>query len=409
MTVRVCLASQLFHPYYAGGALRYMRYLPGLAQRDIEITVFTGTPSTQRSEAFAIENRWGHLKEGYLLPTTYVNDTPVFRVRLPDERDRRRGLAYGTYLQEFLQQASTKFDLVQFLPLPLWVTPSAWRLKRQKIPVIATYNLISNNQFSKWSYTTFKQRLPLQVVNTVVVQTALMKDKLQTMGVKSEIEVIPNGVDLKRFHPAKDQQEKNEIRRSLGFTEEDLLLLMVGSVEPRKGIDRLLAAWNEFASELENVHLIIAGPRPDLENPQYASFRKQLDQLVKISGAAARIHFVGNVDDITTYYKAADIFTFSSKREGLPNVVLEAMASRLPVITWPFIGLSSELGHPGKQYCLVDGDVTQYGQQLKLLLLDAEKREKLGHSAYEWVLQQMNIDHMLDRYANLYRQLSHQN
>lgn len=408
MTINLCLASRLFYPYYAGGALRYKRYLPGLAERDVRVQVVTGTPSKQRAEAFNSENTWEGVPVGELLPITYVNQTPIYRVRLPDQNERRRDWVYGDQVLQFVRSASPQFDLIQFLPLPLWLTPAVLRLRRQKIPLISTYNLFDNNRSSqKFSWQALSRRIPQQLVDLIIVQSTSMRDGLRQLGVKTRIEVIPNGVDLEHFKPAPSQEAKVELRRHLNLPENDVLLLMVGSVEPRKGIDQLLAAWNVIAADCDQVRLIIAGPRPDLENPDYLGFHHELEALLDASAQRERVHFVGEVGNVADYFRAADIFVFSSRREGLPNVVLEAMATALPVVTMPFVGLSEELGEPGEHFWLAERDAGAFGTAVKKLLSNPEHRHRLGKAGHEWVTSQMNLEHILDRYTNLYWEVAH--
>ncbi|NJL45279.1 MAG: glycosyltransferase family 4 protein, partial [Leptolyngbyaceae cyanobacterium SM2_3_12] len=71
------------------------------------------------------------------------------------------------------------------------------------------------------------------------------------------------------------------------------------------------------------------GPRLDQSDPALAPFGQRLEALLEASGTRERVHFVGRVDNVEAYLQAATLFVFPSRREGLPNVVMEAMASGL--------------------------------------------------------------------------------
>jgi glycosyltransferase involved in cell wall biosynthesis len=231
-----------------------------------------------------------------------------------------------------------------------------------------------------------------------------MRDNLREFGITTRIEVIPNGVDLCRYGAIVAPENRQKMRQTLGINDDAPLIVTVGAVEPRKGTDLLLEAWGYLARACEHAHLVIVGPRPDLTNPDYAAFRRKLDTLLTASGAANRVHFVGQVDNVADYLQTADLFVFTSRREGLPNVVLEAMASRLPVIMTPFIGLSDELGRAGENYLLADFQPEAIGNQMQMVLSQPKLQRKLGLAARQWVEANMDIEATLDHYAALYRE-----
>ena len=186
------------------------------------------------------------------------------------------------------------------------------------------------------------------------------------------------------------------------------MLLFVGSVIPRKGVDLLLDAWARRAGSWPRTHLVIAGPREDRDRPDLEFFGQRLQTLRAASGAPDRVHFVGLVDQIQDYMRAADVFIFPSRREGMGNVVLEAMASALPVVLTPFVGFPTELGRPDKHFILADRNPASLGAVVDRLLENAELRQLLGRQAREWVQDRLDMEDSLDRYASLYRELADQ-
>ncbi len=406
--LKLCLASQLYHPYYAGGAMRYRSYLPGLRERQICAEVFTGTPSQERSEKFNAGQTAQTLSPGQLLPVEMDQQSPVYRVQLADKSSWQRVMQFGQALVTFCQQPETGPDVIQFLPLPPWSVPALRKLRRLNIPLTYAYNLINSPPTSLMGRIRYLATRYLQfpLLDCVIVQSSVMAQTLRDAGVNGRIEIIPNGVDTIRFTPAQETAVRLQIRQSLGIDQNAPVIIYVGAVEPRKGSDLLLAAWAKIALEFPAAHLVLVGPRLDLTDPALVRFQQKLADLIQASASADRVHFVGRVENVEAYLQAADLFVFPSRREGLPNVVMEAMATGLPVITTPFIGLSAELGQAGEHYLLVEHDADNLYQMTRQVLLRDLLREQVGRNGRNWVETRLDMETILDRYAMLYRELA---
>ncbi len=410
-SIKLCLASRFYHPIYSGGAQRFRRYLPGLRNRNIKTRVFTGTPTLKRAKAFNTQITWQDASVGQMMPLQITDDVPVHRLRLPDAGMRRSDMLYSRQLANFCQQPIYRADLVQFLPLQLWYAPALLQFRRKKIPTVATYNLLrkrpsqSINRFLQDRY----WRFPFQLVDCVLVNSSFMRENLRSVGVTTRIEVIPNGVNINHLHPEKTGQTRQKIRHILGIDQDTNVIISVGSVEPRKGTDLLLEAWSHLAQAGRSSRLLIVGPRPDQQNPAFAQFHQKLKTLIAASGAPEKVHFVGQVNNVADYLRAADLFVFTSRREGLPNVVLEAMAAALPVIMTPFMGLSSELGQPNRHYRLTERNPQLLAEAINQLLDKRELRQQLGESARQWVEIELDVEKSLDQLAALYTELARPN
>jgi glycosyltransferase involved in cell wall biosynthesis len=132
---------------------------------------------------------------------------------------------------------------------------------------------------------------------------------------------IPNGVDAERFAPA-DAAERARLRAALGVAGEAPVLLFVGSLEPAKGTDDLLAAFREVARARPEARLLLAGPGRPREERRLRALARDLPGVV----------FLGPRRDVEGLYRAADLFLFPSHTEGFGLCVLEAMASGCPVV-----------------------------------------------------------------------------
>jgi glycosyltransferase involved in cell wall biosynthesis len=118
------------------------------------------------------------------------------------------------------------------------------------------------------------------------------------------------------------------------------------------------------------------------------------------------VHFTGRVNNVADYLRAADLFVFPSVREGLPNVVLEAMATAVPVIMLPFAGRAQELGRPGEEYVLVERDAAALARAIGDLLAQPGARRRLGAAGQRWVQEEMALDDTLDKLNAIYRDVA---
>jgi glycosyltransferase involved in cell wall biosynthesis len=137
-----------------------------------------------------------------------------------------------------------------------------------------------------------------------------------------------------------------------------------------------------------------------------APFHRYLQNTIAGANAEDRVIFTGPVSNVEDYLRAADLFVFPSRREGMPNVVPEAMACALPVVSTPFIGLPAEFGDPGTHYVLSSWDPVELAGDVGRLLVNADKRYILGRNARYWVEQNLDVNQSLDRYTALYGELA---
>jgi glycosyltransferase involved in cell wall biosynthesis len=167
---------------------------------------------------------------------------------------------------------------------------------------------------------------------------------------------IPNGVDTARFFPS---------ARPSGTTCE---LLFVGRLAPQKGVDILL---NALARIPKGWRLRIAGDGPE---------RERLSALAATLGLEGRVDFLGwtQRDALPELYRSADVFVFPSYDEGMPNVVLEALASGLPIVATRIAG-NDQLVAEGENGTLVPpGDPSAFASALMPLIADHALRATLG-------------------------------
>jgi glycosyltransferase involved in cell wall biosynthesis len=194
---------------------------------------------------------------------------------------------------------------------------------------------------------------------------------LRKLGVTSQIEVVPNGVELDRFQ----QTYQDDGRSELGFTAEDILLVYSGRLGPEKNIGFLLRAFSGAAEAVDRVHLLLIGGGPEEEN---------LKKLASQLGITNRVHFIGMIEYelMPRFLSMCDLFVTASVTEVHPLSVIEAMASGLPALGIHSVGVG-DIIEDSRTGLLASQNQAAFASKMTRLCLDRGLRLKMGNSARE--------------------------
>jgi len=215
---------------------------------------------------------------------------------------------------------------------------------------------------------------------------------------RHRIHHIPNGVDVRRFHrlPASQVQAQ---RAALGVSTDQPVALYVGVLDQRKNILWLAEQWVAHDAFGTGALLLAVGPqgRDDVDG----RLRARLLELAQRQPTRVKVHDFHA--DVVPYYQCADLLVLPSTKEGLPNVVLEAMACGLPCVAARASG-SRELivdGHTGFTY--EPADVEGLGNAVRHCL--GEGRAMLRENAVRIAQQRYSISTVTDAYQTIYARL----
>ncbi len=219
-------------------------------------------------------------------------------------------------------------------------------------------------------------RLIWKNASALVANSSGLKDFALAFCDRYPVEVIPNGVDTGFF------------RERVPGPEGELRLLFVSRLLERKGLQYLLPHLEDIEKETgKRVSLTVVGDGP---------YRPELERITAETGNGARVRFMGQRDkeELPDFFSNADIFVFPSKREGMPNAVLEAMASALPVVMTPCEG-SKEL---------IDGNGVIAKGEFYLSVLEAVRSgrlEEMGRKSLERARDIFSWSAAADRYLKI--------
>ncbi len=215
--------------------------------------------------------------------------------------------------------------------------------------------------------------------SAVIANSKGLRDLAAAFDSTIDIPIIPNGVDLETFSaPERDWSSPR--------------ILSVGRVVHQKGFDLALRAL----ADLKDLdwQWSIAGDGPQ---------RPVLQAMAEEHGLQNRIRFLGwlTADQLKEQYNAANLFLFPSRHEGMPNAVLEAMASGLPVVATRIAG-NEELVVNGETGALVPPeDVDALREALKPLLVGAQRREQMGRAARQRVESSFGWNRVAEQYQSI--------
>ncbi len=234
------------------------------------------------------------------------------------------------------------------------------------------------------------------LADAVTVQSQGVMDELCHRGVvkPSHTHVIPNSIDIARFEAVCSRERT---RRDLGVPEGRFLWLAAGRLHVQKDYPNMLNAFAEVSRRHPKASLLIAGQ---------GSLEGEIRSMIQRLGLSERVSLLGLRQDLPELFAACDALVLSSAWEGMPVVVLEAMAARRPVVATsvgavPEMIANGETGvvvPPGNHAVLADG-------MIRLMELPSEAKSAIVERAYQRVCSEFSHEAVLDQWEALFGQL----
>lgn len=244
---------------------------------------------------------------------------------------------------------------------------------------------------SRWPLRLDRLTNPLVAMNVCVSQ-AVADFSVEVAGLpRRKIVVIPNGVDVERFASARPID-----LASLGIPSEARILAAVGRLDRQKGLVHLIDAAQAIVPRYGDVHFLLVGDGPE---------RDTLIRQVAEQGLSGRVHFAGWRPDVPSILRSVYGLVLPSLWEGMPNVVLEAMAAGLPVVATRVEGVD-ELVVPDETGVLIPpASVPDLVNGLQTILADPERARSLGKAGFQRVKSLFSWEKSTSNYDELYRRL----
>lgn len=207
-----------------------------------------------------------------------------------------------------------------------------------------------------------------------------------------QVTVIPNGVTL----PAATR-DAAVVRAEWGIPEGELLVLAVGRLHRQKGFATLIAAFAAVRPQVPvPARLLIVGDGPE---------RGQLERLIRVHGLGESVILTGRRDDVPDLMLAADLFVLSSLWEGMPNVLMQAMAAGLPVVATQVEGVEELLSDQKYGLIVTPGSVEELGAAMHRLLTNRELAWRYSEGAQSHVKEHFTWDRTVQEFDCLFTRL----
>ena len=261
----------------------------------------------------------------------------------------------------------------------------AWFFKAKSIGSLRdSYRVFTKNRLSAL--------LTLTCVDAILVNSYSASKKIENKKIRKNQKVftINNAIQLSQHNCSENNNFLSEVIKS---KINRLLIVSLGRLDYKKRFDLLLLTIAKLKQINTNFHLLLIGD---------GSERNSLEQIVIKLEIHEYVTFTGEIPDAASWLKAADIFAFTSLDEGMPNVIMEAAAAGLPIVTWrlPFY---EELLEHGVSALLVEPEDTGAMKDAILTLMNSpELRESLGQAARRCMFESFSLQAYVEKMTAAY-------
>lgn len=239
----------------------------------------------------------------------------------------------------------------------------------------------------------FLRRLGAPFVHSFVAVSEATADHARAQWaypLPSRIKVIPNGIRMDRHRP--DASARLEIRRELGIAQDAWVVGTIGRVDDNKNQCSLVRAMSPLLGPMS--HLVVVGEGESMPKLRAAATATK---------HADSVHLLGRRSDANRVLAAMDVFALSSLSEGLPLVILEAMATGVALVSTAVGGIPKVIEHGVTGFLVAADNDEALREQLAALAADHEMASRAGAAARARVLQGYSAERMAGEYLALYR------
>jgi glycosyltransferase involved in cell wall biosynthesis len=345
---------------------------------NIFIIDFVAYDRTKKIEKIVLSRQNLRLK-GRARPETWLNIIRPGLIRAPF---LDRATAFIThYLAIYDTIRSQKIDAIVLYSVPTNGLQAISLAKKFDIPIVfrsidILYQLVPSKIFSAPTF--FLETYVYKNANRIMALSPKLSDYVVRMKTQREnVELLLFGVDFTRFNPSKDS---SSLRRKMGITDKDLVILFIGTLFDFSGLDLYLEQFPQVIKEIPNARLLIVGGGTLLEKLKKRAMALKISQNVIFTGFQPfdlMPFFIGMANVCINPFKLT-----GATREIIPGKVLQYLACGKPVIATPLPGMTSQI--KGEDSGILYFTIEEFASQTIRLLKDRKLTEEIGKNGYEY-------------------------
>ena len=394
--IRLLVVNSRYLPVFSGAALQLHEVLTRLGPERVDVTVLT-------------------LRHEDLARRETVDGVHVIRLgRGGIHRPARLLFAIETVL--YILMRGRTFDVVHGFAAGWagFLVPLATALAR--VPSVFSSTLRGSDDaasIQRQGLGSLKLRL-MRLYGAITTYTPDQSRRFTEAGFPSDsVFTLTCGVDDDYYCPGTDKTCRRELRQAAGRDDAGPVVLFIGTLNERKGVDILVEAFRHVLARHPSAVLVLMGPKDRTEDPTLdEGFVRRIQSRCESSELRNHVAFLGRIfssERKRSILRASDIFALFSDNEGLGIVVLEAMACGIPPVLTPIPGVFDFIVDDGRNGRISrTRDVEELSGALDGLLSSAERRQAMGQRARETVTSRFSMSRIVSQYLDLYRRLSRQ-
>jgi N-acetyl-alpha-D-glucosaminyl L-malate synthase BshA len=246
--------------------------------------------------------------------------------------------------------------------------------------------------YSSWNFKKIISKIIIKNAGAVIALTENMKKEM-TKIYNRDITVIPNGLEIQKFK----KSSKENIRRQMNITNDDKIVLFVGRLNSIKGVEYLIESMEYIKQKDVKTKLIIVGEGIE---------RRRLELLVNKLFLTKNVLFAGRIpyEDIPKYLTLSDMIVLPSLEEGFPNILLEAMASGLPIVATNVGGIPEIIKNGENGFLVAPKNPGAIAEKVLYLFENNELRRRIIENNKEEVKRYCGQD-ITEKLEEIYRTL----
>lgn len=315
-------------------------------------------------------------------------------------------------LARLIKKNKKEYDILHFHVLWWAGLLMAYRAKRYGIPTIYQSVLLNEDTPSgiiSQKLGKLKIRYLKKFTVILPISDFLTEDYLKFGFQPLQVQTLMNSVDTDVFTPVGSEAEKRKTRQKYSLPKDAKVLIFVGSIIWRKGVDILIEAFMKAEKEFKELYLVVVGARNKQENPSIDdNFIHNLLNTIHTNELDEKVRFLGLVQDraqLAEIYRLSDIFVFPSRNEGLPNVVLEALACGLPVVVSNLPVLKNVIRDRENGFFVPINDAEAIKKEIVGIFNDRQMARTIGHAAHRYASSNHGFREWQNSLVQIYKRL----